>query len=91
MVPPFRESAGRYAPNAPRVALLLYADDILILAEDAGQLQKAGASGSQWRFFFGIGPDKFLLSWLSVPGRFIIVSCVKARCCLVYASTRTWT
>ena len=55
-------STDRSAPVAPRVALLLYADDLVVLAEDAAQLQRAldaiGAWGSQWRFSFGIGPEK---------------------------------
>ena len=55
-------STDRSAPVASRVALLLYADDLVVLAEDAAQLQRAldaiGAWGSQWRFSFGIGPEK---------------------------------
>ena len=41
-------STARYAPNAPRVALLLYADDLVILAEDAGQLQRALDAIGAW-------------------------------------------
>ena len=48
-------------PNAPQVTLLLYADDLVILADNPSDLQNAlnaGVWGSQWRFSFGIGPDK---------------------------------
>ena len=47
---------------APRVTLLLYADDLVVLAETADSLQRAldavGAWGARWHFSFGIGPDK---------------------------------
>ena len=49
-------------PSAPRVTLLLYADDLVILADDAATLQRAldaiGNWGARWRFSFGIGPEK---------------------------------
>ena len=48
--------------NAPRVTLLMYADDLVILADNPSDLQCAltavGVWGAQWRFSFGIGPDK---------------------------------
>ena len=51
---------------APRVTLLLYADDLVVLAETQSDLQQAldaiGAWGERWRFSFGIGPEK-LQSW----------------------------
>ena len=49
-------------PRAPRVTLLLYADDLVVLADSESGLQRAldaiGAWGARWRFSFGIGPDK---------------------------------
>ena len=49
-------------PGSPRVTLLLYADDLVVLAESCEELQRAldaiGAWGARWRFSFGIGPDK---------------------------------
>ena len=54
-------SLGR-GPRAPRVTLLLYADDLVVLAESEAELQRAldaiGAWGTRWRFSFGIGPEK---------------------------------
>ncbi|CAE7350365.1 pol [Symbiodinium sp. CCMP2456] len=44
------------------VTLLLYADDLVVLAETRQELQRAldaiGAWGARWHFSFGIGPDK---------------------------------
>ena len=49
-------------PGTPKVTLLLYADDLVVLADSASDLQHAldaiGAWGARWRFSFGIGPDK---------------------------------
>ena len=48
--------------HAPRVTILMYADDVVILADSADHLQRAldvvGTWGTQWRFTFGIGPEK---------------------------------
>ena len=48
--------------DAPRVSLLLYADDIVILAECQEELQAAldalALWASRWRFSFAVGPSK---------------------------------
>ena len=48
--------------DAPRVTVLMYADDIVILAESPEDLQRAldaaTAWARSWRFQFGIGPEK---------------------------------
>ena len=48
--------------HAPRVTILMYADDVVIWADSADHLQRAldavGTWGTQWRFTFGIGPEK---------------------------------
>ena len=48
--------------SAPRVSVLLYADDLVVFADTQHDLQRAldaiGAWGARWRFSFGIGPDK---------------------------------
>ena len=48
--------------GSPRVTLLLYADDLVVLAESRADLQRAlnaiSAWGARWKFSFGIGPDK---------------------------------
>ena len=49
-------------PGTPKVTLLLYADDLVVLADRPSDVQRAldaiGAWGARWRFSFGIGPDK---------------------------------
>ena len=51
-----------WSRNAQKVALLLYADDLVVLADRPSDVQRAldaiGAWGARWRFSFGIGPDK---------------------------------
>ena len=48
--------------NSLRVKVLLYADDVVILCENAADLQRAldaaQAWARSWRFHFGIGPSK---------------------------------
>ena len=47
--------------RAPRITVLLYADDLVVLAENQRDLQRAldaiGAWGARSRFSFGIGPE----------------------------------
>ena len=46
-------------PGTPKVTLLLYADDLVVLADSVQHaLDAIGAWGARWRFSFGIGPDK---------------------------------
>ena len=49
-------------PNAPRVQVLLYADDIVILCDKPIDLQRAldaaNAWTEAWRFHFSVGPTK---------------------------------
>ena len=48
-------------PGAPRVSILLYADDVVILAESPEDLQRAldaaTAWAHRWRFNFNFGED----------------------------------
>ena len=77
--------------HAPRVTVLLYADDLVVLAENQRDLQRAldaiGAWGARWRFSFGIGPEKtavFVVGYRFSPQ---FVSCIRvaffaAWCCV---------
>ena len=51
-----------HSPSSPQLTVLLYADDLVIFAEDAAQLQVAldavSSWGRRWRFAFGIGETK---------------------------------
>ena len=90
-------------PNAPRVTLLLYTDDVVILADNPSDLQNAltavGIWGSQWRFSFGICPDKAAVlvharqtsrSTFSLPGDLVL--CAGHYCYLgvVFQASRKW-
>ena len=90
-------------PDAPRVTLLLYADDSIILADNPSDLQNGltaiGAWGSQWRFSVGVGPDKtavLVVGSRRLDYRFQLqgspVPCVKEYCYLgvVFQSSRKW-
>ena len=48
--------------NAPRIQLLLYADDLVILSDNAVDLQEALDTAhnwaTAWRFHFSVGPTK---------------------------------
>ena len=100
MCPGVSLSTARCSPNAPRVALLLYADDFVILAEDAGQLQRAldaiEAWSSQWRFSFGIGTEKSAVGSRSIDYRFMLpgslLPCVRQYTYLgvTFEASRKW-
>ena len=92
------------SPGAPRCTLLLYADDLVILAETPQALQAALEAISRWarlwRFTFGIGPSKSAVLIVNpprvLPEPFLLAGSalpfVDWYCYLgvAFASRRTW-
>ena len=80
-------------PRAPRVTLLLYADDLVILADNLLDLQNAliavGVWGSQWRISFGVGPDNTAVLVVGSRGWFT-GSTFRAMLCHASVNTAIW-
>ena len=60
--------------DSPRVPVLLYADDVVILADTPEELQAAldavSRWGRLWRFEFGVGPEKSAVMCIHRPRQF---------------------
>ena len=89
--------------HAPRVTVLLYADDLVVLAKNQRDLQRAldaiGAWGARWRFSFGIGPEKtavlvvgskFRDFRFSLQGLDVPVVAEYCYLCVVFQPSRKW-